>query len=362
MGNRLGILLLSRFYLNKHTFDQYAIETKYTGTNMRKVLHVGPCNTPGGMAKVIEILSKNPPDGWAAKTWQSHKVANPIGKYLHHKKMIKRFRSLISTAEKPDIVHIHTAADWSWKRKAQYVKLCKIYTIPCVVHIHSGKFSQWLGNKNSKNANSFTAITNFSHCRVVVLTKGWQNELSDLIGQCSVVNNPVDPSLKFTNTIRNEKQIAMLGRYGKVKGHEFAAKLLQKLRQEYDSEISMIMTGTDKFSIDGLECHEWLSEEEKTKLLESSGILIVPSQFEGQPMVMLEGMQFGMNCLVSDQIIDRPKLVNSAKYGDIDDWFNSVISILKNPGDKNDIKAVANQFNIVSINQQWRELYQSLSD
>ncbi|DAC28194.1 MAG TPA: glycosyltransferase, partial [Candidatus Poseidoniaceae archaeon] len=304
----------------------------------------------------------NPPDGWAAKTWQSHKVANPIGKYLHHKKMIKRFRSLISTAEKPDIVHIHTAADWSWKRKAQYVKLCKIYTIPCVVHIHSGKFSQWLGNKNSKNANSFTAITNFSHCRVVVLTKGWQNELSDLIGQCSVVNNPVDPSLKFTNTIRNEKQIAMLGRYGKVKGHEFAAKLLQKLRQEYDSEISMIMTGTDKFSIDGLECHEWLSEEEKTKLLESSGILIVPSQFEGQPMVMLEGMQFGMNCLVSDQIIDRPKLVNSAKYGDIDDWFNSVISILKNPGDKNDIKAVANQFNIVSINQQWRELYQSLSD
>ena len=195
-----------------------------------------------------------------------------------------------------------------------------------------------------------------------MLTKGWQNELSDLIGQCSVVNNPVDPSLKFTNTIRNEKQIAMLGRYGKVKGHEFAAKLLQKLRQEYDSEISMIMTGTDKFSIDGLECHEWLPEEEKTKLLESSGILIVPSQFEGQPMVMLEGMQYGMNCLVSDQIIDRPKLVNSAKYGDIDDWFNSVISILKNPGDKNDIKAVANQFNIVSINQQWRELYQSLSD
>ena len=26
---------------------------------MRRVLHVGPCNTPGGMAKVIEILSEN---------------------------------------------------------------------------------------------------------------------------------------------------------------------------------------------------------------------------------------------------------------------------------------------------------------
>ena len=29
---------------------------------MRRVLHVGPCNTPGGMAKVIEILSQNPPE------------------------------------------------------------------------------------------------------------------------------------------------------------------------------------------------------------------------------------------------------------------------------------------------------------
>ena len=58
---------------------------------MRRVLHVGPCNTPGGMAKVIEILSKNPPDGWTAETWQSHKVGNPIVKYLHHKKMLSPY-------------------------------------------------------------------------------------------------------------------------------------------------------------------------------------------------------------------------------------------------------------------------------
>ena len=36
-------------------------------TDMRKVLYVGPCNTPGGMAKVIQILSQNPPEGWQAE-------------------------------------------------------------------------------------------------------------------------------------------------------------------------------------------------------------------------------------------------------------------------------------------------------
>ena len=329
---------------------------------MRRVLHVGPCNTPGGMAKVIEILSKNPPEGWTAETWQSHKVGNPIVKYLHHKKMLKRFRSLISTDNKPDVVHIHTAADWSWKRKAQYVKLCNNHSIPCIVHIHSGKFGQWLGSKNSKSAINFRATTNFSHCKIVVLTDGWQNSLSNVIGDCSVINNPVDPSLKMFSVKRKEKQIAMLGRYGKVKGHEFAVELLQKLRREYDSEISMVMTGTNKFSVDGLECHDWISEEEKSKLLESSGILIIPSQFEGQPMVMLEGMHYGLNCLVSDQIIDRPNLVKSAKYGDIEDWFTGVISILENPSDRGQIRAALSQNRIDSINQQWHKIYHSFND
>ena len=49
---------------------------------MRRVLHVGPCNTPGGMAKVIEILSQNPPSGWVADTWPSHIVGNQITKFF----------------------------------------------------------------------------------------------------------------------------------------------------------------------------------------------------------------------------------------------------------------------------------------
>ena len=49
-------------------------------TDMRKVLHVGPCNTPGGMAKVIQILSQNPPEGWQAEVLSSHSPKNFIQK------------------------------------------------------------------------------------------------------------------------------------------------------------------------------------------------------------------------------------------------------------------------------------------
>ena len=47
---------------------------------MRRVLHIGPCNTPGGMAKVIEILSQNPPTGWNADILDSHSKGNILTK------------------------------------------------------------------------------------------------------------------------------------------------------------------------------------------------------------------------------------------------------------------------------------------
>ena len=327
---------------------------------MRRVLHVGPCNTPGGMAKVIEILSQNPPNGWVADTWQSHKVGNQITKFFYHKKMLRNFAKIATSKQKPTLVHIHTAADWSWKRKSKYVELCRKAAIPCVVHIHSGKFGKWLDNKASRNSINFRNTTNFEGCKVVVLTDGWQKNLSRIIGDCLVVNNPIDPKLVYKQENRKQKQLLMLGRYDKVKGHDFALNLLEKLRNEYDSKITLVMTGTDKLNAQGLECHEWVSEEEKSVFLQQSSLLIMPSKFEGQPLVMLEALHCGLPCLVSDKIIDLPSTVLSANYGDIDNWFNQVVNILENPVNKDEIHNSVSHLNIDSINKNWLEIYDSL--
>ena len=39
---------------------------------MRKVLHVGPCDTPGGMATVMRTLADHSPEGWEAELLPSH--------------------------------------------------------------------------------------------------------------------------------------------------------------------------------------------------------------------------------------------------------------------------------------------------
>ena len=176
-------------------FYHYTIDSQHTGLAMRRVLHVGPCNTPGGMSKVIEILSQNPPDRWVAETLQSHIVSNPIAKYFFHRSAIKQFIQIITGEKKPDVVHIHTAADWSWKRKSTYVSLCKRYNMPCILHIHSGNFVNWLGKQNSQRCQKFRKATASEKCRVVVLNDAWKENLEPLIGDCQVIQNPIDPLL-----------------------------------------------------------------------------------------------------------------------------------------------------------------------
>ena len=54
-------------------------------------------------------------------------------------------------------------------------------------------------------------------------------------------------------------------------------------------------------------------------------------------------------------------MVKSAKYGDIEDWFTGVISILENLV-TGVITAALSQNRIDSINQQWHKIYHSFND
>ncbi len=329
---------------------------------MRSALHVGPSETPGGMAKVIEILSQNPPHGWSTKTHTTHVTGNPLQKYLFHKKALAKFNHLIKGNSRPNLVHIHTAADWSWKRKSRYVKVCQRFNIPCIVHIHSGKFDNWLGSQSSKKCANFRKITSNENCQVIVLSEGWSERLTPLIGDCAVVNNPIDPKIKFDpNNVRKTKQLLLLGRNDSVKGHEFAISVFNRLKLN-DPEVEMVITGTDKFKLPGVRSENWLSEKEKIDQLQQSSVMLIPSLYEGQPMTMLEALYCGLNCVVSDKIIDVPDVAIQAKYGDIEDWIDKISTTLKNPRDSKLLHDYISKHSTEKINERWKLIYDRLTD
>lgn len=309
---------------------------------MRRVLHVGPCNTPGGMAKVIEILSQNPPTGWNTETLNSHSKGNIFAKLLAWRKAQSYLKN---HAKEFDIIHIHSAAGWSYRRKLSLSRIALKQNTQVVFHIHSGQFDQFAKQRNNIGEE-------LKSVNLVVLSNYWQEKLQPIIGDCLVVENPVDPKITIDDSIlRKAKQLLLLGRPDPVKGHSFAFDIARRLQE---AGWELIATGTEHNEA-GIKGLGWVTEQEKLRLLQESTAILIPSKFEGQPLVMLEALAAGCPVIASDKIPELPPCVTSATHEDLDEWVKAITGM-----PKLDSKDYVDSHSIVKINTNWQEFYSKL--
>ena len=291
---------------------------------MRRVVHVGPLMAPGGMSSVIQILAANPPEGWRASscnTFSRQGVRRKIRRWRIAKKEIKTGNF--------DIVHIHSAADWSYRRK---LSIAKVANAPVIFHIHSGKFD-------------IDTKSDLKEYQVVCLSQSWSEKLKPLIGESISVPNPVNPHL--SEGIEREGFTLLMGRNDPVKGHEFAYSLgLGDLR----------VTGVES-GPEGVTALGWVSEEEKWKLLQTAGCLIVPSEYEGQPMVILEALSAGCPVVASTNVPDLPDCVKTVSLDNKQGWVDAIA----NPITEGLQEAVA-KHHIDVVSKQWAEIYDKIID
>ena len=325
---------------------------------MRKVLHVGPCDTPGGMANVMRILAEHPPEGWEAELLASHVVGSPWAKWRAYrrarKELIRRCRS---SDERPDIVHVHTAADWSWRRKKHLLRSINKFNLSTVIHIHSGQFHNWLTKGRLKRANSVRNFVKQPNFVTVALSQHWVELLKSKIGPLESIPNPI----KHPDEIRVERkpnQMLLLGRNDPVKGHDFAIDVAKELGRR-NPNISLIMTGQESDqNSQFVECRGWVSEEEKLQLLRESSILLVPSLFEGQPMVVLEALSHQLPVLASENLHSMPISVNYAER-EVTKWVDFLDNYFQNPSSKTTARLPEEHW-IENVGQRWNELYSTL--
>ncbi|MBT7987644.1 MAG: glycosyltransferase [Euryarchaeota archaeon] len=311
---------------------------------MRRVLHVGPCNTLGGMAKVIEILSQNPPHGWNTDILDSHSKGNILTKLLAWHKARTYLKK---HAGEFDIIHIHSAAGWSYKRKLGLARIAIKQKTQVIFHIHSGQFDQFAKQRN--NIKNELQSTN-----IVVLSNYWQEKLQPIIGDCTIINNPIDPNITNDDSIsRKPKQLLLLGRPDPVKGHSFAFDIARRLQKE---GWELVATGTEH-SEAGIKGLGWVSEQEKLRLLQESTAMLIPSKFEGQPLVMLEALAAGCPVIASDKIPELPPCVTSATHEDLDEWVKAINSVMQT-----DYLEYINAHQIGHINQKWSQIYADIID
>ena len=92
-------------------------------------------------------------------------------------------------------------------------------------------------------------------------------------------------------------------------------------------------------------------------MLQTSQALLVPSKFEGQPLVILEAMAADCPVVASSNIPDLPDCVTSAEFENQKDWLRA-FDELKTEGFSDAVRP----HHIDNIRASWREFYETIID
>ena len=144
--------------------------------------------------------------------------------------------------------------------------------------------------------------------------------------------------------------IGHIGRFSKQKNHQFIIDLFKEIHEENkNTKIWLIGEGEKKDKIENLvkENHleryvEFLGiRQNVNELLQAIDVFILPSIYEGMPLVAVEAQVSGTKCILSDKITQEAKITNKTEYITIDNgvqlWKNAILKCDYERNNKYDI-------------------------
>ena len=332
------------------------------------MVHLGPSKSKGGMSSVISILVENPPEGWSSTEISTHSDSGFFSKFRELLSARKKLKNLIRR-QKIDIAHIHVTHSFSWWRKKTLIDMCNKNGVATVVQIHSGMFDIFCEGFAGK---SVSRTLGREGIKVVLLEERWIERLNRWIpNNAEVVNNSSKRVIHRESKECSENiRLLLAARNSRIKGHKFALEIINSLH-EMGKKSTLTMTGVtrvpESFKLkESVKALGWISEEEKREILEETDFIVVPSEFEGSSMVVIESIVNSIPCIVSpasSQTIGIERLV--VPLGRPEDWARRIIEISR-PDQYlsiiEDLCELSGKYSIESAKIKFGEIYRDLME
>jgi len=326
-------------------------------------------DSQGGMAAVMKTMILKPPNNWEAGFITTHSDASLWEKIRKWRSARIELRRIIEE-NGIDVAHIHVTHSMSWWRKVSLMRICRRNSIPILVHIHSGRFQEFCSGYFGIPGASVRKALRQDRCETVVLEERWLDSLNKWIPQnCSIINNYADEKKRrIKQPPKSKLKILMIARNSKGKGHLFAVDILRYLISK-GADVEMTMTGENISNIGkelkNLNTIDWVSDEEKDILISESDFLILPSEFEGSSMSVIESMINGLPCLVSSASAETVGIQELILPLDKpEEWGERILFLSKEREYLRiyeEIKKQSERFNPEVNRKKWEKLYNKLT-
>jgi len=340
----------------------------------------------GGMATVLDNLSKSTLINLCNVTFWNTAKESPVDRSLFSAIKLRfsiwyKFYKTVKQ-EQPDFVHIHTCSGFiTFFLDASFALISRWCGIPYFVHIHGGKFEEFL-NGLSKIKLKFVLSVLKKANNVIALTPEWQVvfEKNWQMKNVKVLFNGVPNSHFERIECSDEPHILYMGQIWSRKG---VKDLIKAFALAEPSEAFLHLAGDFGGDITQDEIEAYIKQfpsvvkkiiiegpvvgERKQTLMEICDVFCLPSYAEGLPMVVLEAMSYKQAVLTTN-VGGLPGLIHHGlnglltEPGDIEAISQGITTLIKDKESRSQIaqqgyKTFIEKYSIDSIVQYYVQLY-----
>ena len=256
------------------------------------------------------------------------------------------------------LVHLNSSAGFSFFEKSLMLFCCRVFGARTVIHIHSGRFPQFYEKTRLKGLVRFC----LEHADAVFMVTAESRRFLQRACRTPVyqVPNPVHPcffeiesrqhactDILYAGYIEREKGIyELLGAVELLRSRGYDGRVVLAGGEKSAGSLSRVRRYLAETGLEGVELTGELTPGAIAELCRLSGIFVLPSYGEGQPIALLEAMAAGLP-VVATNVGGIPEVVIEGENGLLvpprspEKLADSILRLLENPelrsqmGDKN---------------------------